>query len=187
MTLVDEAVGARRFTAPELEDGRADDVTPAVDVYSLGKILYWLMADGFVFDREKHRHERFDLTREKKTPTMFWVYELLDKTIAENPSKRFPDAVTLATRVEEVIKNIEINAHPLDLESPQPCLYCGSGFYKKFVDIGESSSESADRLNNSGFRFSPSQHWLILVCDNCGNSQIFIRTFPGKINLKLSK
>src|SRR5262245_66381065 len=48
ITLFDEAVGARRYTAPELEDGRADDVTPSADVYSLGKILYWLMA-GHVF------------------------------------------------------------------------------------------------------------------------------------------
>jgi len=79
------------YTAPELEDGRADDVTPAADVYSLGKILYWLMA-GHVFDREKHRLERFDLTQDQKDPTMFWVYELLDKMIVENPSKRLPDA-----------------------------------------------------------------------------------------------
>jgi serine/threonine protein kinase len=78
ITLFDEAVGARRYTAPELEDGRADDVTPAADVYSLGKILYWLMA-GHVFDREKHRENRFDLTQDQKDPTMHWIYELLDK------------------------------------------------------------------------------------------------------------
>ena len=65
ITLTDEAVGARRYTAPELEDGRAEDVTAAADVYSLGKVLYWLMA-GRVFDREKHRDPRFDLTKDQK-------------------------------------------------------------------------------------------------------------------------
>ena len=39
LTLTEEAVGARNYMAPELEDGLRDDVTPAADVYSLGKLL----------------------------------------------------------------------------------------------------------------------------------------------------
>lgn len=183
VTLTDEAIGARRYTAPELEDGRAEDVTPAVDVYSLGKILYWLMA-GRVFDREKHRDKRFDLTKDQNDPAMHWIYELLDKMIQENASKRFPDANAAAEAVEEVIKKVLMNAHPLDLAAPQACLYCGTGFYKKFVETDQNDGAAADRLNNSGFRFIPTQQWLILVCNNCGNSQIFLRNFPGKSNWK---
>lgn len=179
ITLIDEVVGARRYTAPELEDGRAEDVTAAADVYSLGKVLYWLMA-GRVFDREKHRDPRFDLTRDQKDPSMHWIYELLDKMIQENRSKRFEDANATAEAVESVIKKILMNAHPLDLAAPQACLYCGTGFYKKFVETTQNDGAANDRLNNSGFRFSANQVWLILVCDTCGNSQIFLPYFPGQ-------
>lgn len=41
-TISDEAVGTRHFTAPELEDGPIHHVSASCDVYSLGKVLYWL-------------------------------------------------------------------------------------------------------------------------------------------------
>jgi eukaryotic-like serine/threonine-protein kinase len=44
LTATAEAVGARHFIAPELADGRSDSVDPRSDVYSLGKLLYWLLA-----------------------------------------------------------------------------------------------------------------------------------------------
>jgi serine/threonine protein kinase len=52
-TLLDEAVGPRLYIAPELEDGIAETIRPSSDVYSLGKILYWLIT-GRIFSREKH-------------------------------------------------------------------------------------------------------------------------------------
>ena len=54
LTLMEEAVGPRLYISPELEDGRADQVSPRSDVYSLGKLLYWLIT-GAIFAREKRR------------------------------------------------------------------------------------------------------------------------------------
>lgn len=48
ITLTDEAVGAFKFMAPEMENGR-NQVTNKVDVYSLGKLLYWLLSGGNIF------------------------------------------------------------------------------------------------------------------------------------------
>ncbi len=115
---------------------------------------------------------------------MHWVYQLLDKMIIEAPSKRFPEANDVAAAVDEVIKKISLNAHPLDLASPQPCLYCGSGFYKKRIETEHNDGQSNEQLINTGFRFVANQQWLILICDNCGNSQIFVKNFPGKNNWK---
>ena len=53
-TLTEEAVGPRLYIAPELEDGKIDKVSDKSDVYSLGKLLYWLIC-GQVFSREKYR------------------------------------------------------------------------------------------------------------------------------------
>lgn len=176
-TLVDEAVGARRFTAPELEDGRADEIGPPSDVYSLGKMLYWMLA-GKVFDRERHRDPGFDLTKNAADSSIHFVYEVLDKTILLDASKRLPDANTVPDAVDEVTMKIIMNAHSLDLSAPQQCLYCGVGRYGKRVETNSNDGNAMDALNSTGFGFRSVQNWLLLICDNCGNSQIFVRNFP---------
>jgi serine/threonine protein kinase len=56
LTNTEEAVGSRFYCAPELRDGRLRPGVPekAADVYSLGKVLYWMLT-GEIFDREDHR------------------------------------------------------------------------------------------------------------------------------------
>src|SRR5436305_1806898 len=93
----------RRFetevkTCPELAHGIADEVTSAADVYSLGKILYWMLA-GKIFDREVHRNIRYDLTKGETRPDYFFMYKLFDQTICENPRSRLPDANEVSNAV----------------------------------------------------------------------------------------
>ena len=54
-----EVVGPRAFMAPELEDGGKLDVTPAADVYSLGKVLYYMISGGVVLPRERMHEEPY--------------------------------------------------------------------------------------------------------------------------------
>ena len=61
LTKTSEAVGARYYMAPELEDGRSDNCTERSDIYSLGKLLYWLLSFGRIFAREKHRDKDYEL------------------------------------------------------------------------------------------------------------------------------
>ena len=111
-TLTEEAVGARNYMAPELEDGRRDDVTVAADVYSLGKILYFLFA-GRSFSREKHREPGYDLTHPAEGQPesgIQFVYEILDKSVVERPNSRFENASALNAAV--------------DAGNPQNCSEC---------------------------------------------------------------
>lgn len=62
VTPTEEAVGPRQYMAPELEDGRVFEVTPAADVYSLGKVLYYLLSGGRVFSREKQNLRQWRLS-----------------------------------------------------------------------------------------------------------------------------
>jgi serine/threonine protein kinase len=55
LTLTVEAVGSFHYMAPELADGRADEPTWQCDIYSLGKVLYFMLSGGRVFDREIYR------------------------------------------------------------------------------------------------------------------------------------
>ncbi|WP_081062832.1 serine/threonine-protein kinase [Burkholderia cepacia] len=63
VTPAEEAVGPRFYMAPELEDGRHIDVTLRADIYSLGKVLYFLLSGGKVFSREKFQDKKWNLAK----------------------------------------------------------------------------------------------------------------------------
>lgn len=150
-TASSEAIGARHYIAPELEDGRVLDPKPSSDCYSLGKVLYFIFG-GRSFARERHKEEAFDLRTPDHDPYIHFVYQLLDKTVVTEPAARFQNANQLLEAVGEVIVKIEQNAHVLDMKVPQHCLYCITGKYQLWV------SES------DGAR---------LKCSQCGNIQFF--------------
>jgi serine/threonine protein kinase len=56
VTMTDKAMGARDYTAPEMESGgrrRFGGPSDKTDVYGLGKVLYWMFLGGRnVFTRE---------------------------------------------------------------------------------------------------------------------------------------
>ncbi|GJE49967.1 Serine/threonine-protein kinase PknD [Methylobacterium tardum] len=55
-----DVMGPRRFAAPEIEAGRADEVPPDVDVYSLGQTLFYLLSGGRTFHREEVNSTNYD-------------------------------------------------------------------------------------------------------------------------------
>lgn len=159
--------------APELEDGRSDDLSPSVDVYSLGKLLYWMLS-GKTFAREKHRDSDYDLTQQSDSPAYYLIYELLDKMIVANPDDRLPDANAVLEELNSAINRIEINAHAVGAGIPQRCYYCGKGIYQVFLDGTENPRKSMASLKRFfGFEVVRSGTWVVLVCDHCGNTQIF--------------
>jgi serine/threonine protein kinase len=173
VTMTNEQVGSRFYMAPELASGRTDEITPAADVYSLGKVLYWMLA-GRIFDREIHRTAYYDLTKNQTAPDLFFVYELLDKTIIENPSKRLSNAGELLAVVNKTIRLIEKKAHVLNLNTPQECNYCGLGSYRVVANSTSLNDRSGSTdVHNFGFVLVGMPQWLVMVCDHCGNVQIF--------------
>jgi serine/threonine protein kinase len=58
-TIDGEVVGPRFFTAPELDEGGAIDVTPAADVYSLGQLIFYMLTGGKRIARENVLDSRY--------------------------------------------------------------------------------------------------------------------------------
>lgn len=175
VTMLDEQVGSRWYMAPELAHGMADEVTPAADVYSLGKVLYWMLA-GKVFDREVYRAPKYDLTKGQTTPDLFFIYDLFDRMIVESPGGRLANAGEVSEAVDVIIRRIEMGAHHIDLLTPQACSYCGLGFYQKVLDASRETkgTEVDSAVRNFGFYGGINDPvWLVLACDHCGNVQIF--------------
>jgi serine/threonine-protein kinase len=154
LTLSSEAIGARHFIAPELEDGRVDDPRPSSDVYSLGKLLYYILGNHRSFARERHRDTAYDLRTPDADIRLFFAYELLDKTVDTNPVARYQNASELLEALDGVIMRIEKDAHVLNVNVPQHCIYCVIGRYQPLTGVDNPSD-------------------LRLICRNCGNIQFF--------------
>lgn len=169
-TFSHEAVGPRWYMAPELEDGRLDSVTTRTDVYSLGKLLYWVLT-GRTFAREKHHDPEFDLTAGAKASEPFLVYELLDRMIVSDPAGRLLDAGKVLEAVDLLRRRVSMGAHAIGKGIPQPCRYCGLGHYQTKVEHGP-RSHGAD-VHNFGFTAVGNPRWIIMVCDHCANVQMF--------------
>jgi hypothetical protein len=172
LTSIGEMVGPRLFAAPEFEDGRSDEVGPWSDVYSLGKIIYWLFGSKRIFNREKHREPAWDLTRVHNEPPYFFLNELFDKSIVFEPPKRLRNAEEVAQQVGSIIRRIEMNAHPVSLEAPQHCGYCGVGQYQ-IVQAEGTYEDKAKGKESTGLGFAGKRDYFIMACDHCGNTQIF--------------
>jgi serine/threonine protein kinase len=169
LTASSEPIGSRHFIAPEYEDGRADQVTHAGDVYSLGKLLYWLLSGGVLFSREKFREPRYDLRAILKSgePVIDRLMEqfnlVLDKMITVRPEDRIP--------IKEVLRQVQRAERLWTLEYALPtsyltgglCRHCGQGDYV----------QCNDSPVNFGIEQRGPQTLKILVCNWCGHVELF--------------
>jgi serine/threonine protein kinase len=171
-TITEEAVGPRLFMAPELEDGRVQQVSEKSDTYSLGKLLYWLLSNGRIFSREKHRNRKWDLKGRNENSLLGWdniymehINRLLDLMIVYDPSERrsVHNILILLRRAKKLVAG---EFSPIAKDIPQPCLYCGQGVY---VYRATSNTE----VRNFGFQPVGAPDWRVLVCNSCGHVQAF--------------
>jgi serine/threonine protein kinase len=172
LTSTDRAVGPRLFIAPELEDGRDDEISPKSDTYSLGKLLYWLLSGGKIFSREKHREPQWDLKGRNEDSQLGWnniymehVNRLLDLMIVHDKDERRPvDNILILLR--RVTRLVEKEFPPISKDIAQPCAYCGMGRYVL-------RARDNTQVRNFGFELVGNPDWRILTCDHCGHVQIF--------------
>lgn len=176
LTLTDEAVGSFKYMAPEVRDGRVTEPSWHQDIYSAGKVLYFMLSGGRVFDREVHRAGEWDLSPILGDAVAAHINPLLDLMIAYEPADRL-SAKDLIHRVEKAAKLIEGSFAPLDPSAPSPCKYCGLGVYRPLIN--------SDGQLQSFFGFLPSavsdvrRAWRAMACNRCGNIQFFtMSTLP---------
>lgn len=172
-TSTSEAVGPRFYMAPELEDGKIETILEKSDVYSLGKILYWLISEKKIFSREKHRNEQYDLTKINPTRLdLYLIFELLDKMVTSDEKLRMDNLNEVNSELNKIINKIMNNYNTIDYKAPQKCIYCGEGNYQLRVWEGIGSKFRTE-INNLGFDPRGEATMHVYVCDACGNVQLF--------------
>jgi len=163
LTVTQEQVGSRYFMAPELRDGKAEEVTSAADIYSLGKLLYWMLSGGKAFDRENHREAKWDLSRERGL-YIEHVQQMLDYMITLDPRKRL-DIAGVELNTQRVFDLMEHRYNSLRVPA-QPCSYCGQGSYQRLgEDAWFSLGIKQGQVNKHNFR--------VLCCSFCGHLEYF--------------
>ncbi len=184
MTSTMEVMGSRWYCAPELRDGKLEaGVSQApVDVYSLAKVLFWMLSGKRMFDGEVHRSPHYRLGRDDEANQAYeLINELFDRTIVADPTKRIQNAGSLLSEVDDLICVIENGGHAISIHSPHRCIFCAQGLYRIVVNGLEAGSEAERAKASSLFGWQapqPHPRWLIMVCDQCGNVQTFRPDLP---------
>ena len=171
-----EQVGSRYYIAPELETGRSEEVTWAVDSYALGKILYFLLT-GKIFARENYNDSN-SLSHVCQNPQLDYITQrILDKSVVEEPNQRLSVA-KLKEESETVRRLIYENFYPGKVGSR--CRFCGEGFYELMPYSG---LKAFTMIQQSHSISKPSQEWPMnceaISCNLCGNIQWFKVKTPG--------
>lgn len=165
VTLTFEQVGSRFFMAPELREGRAPGVHAVSDIYSLGKVLYWMFSGGKMFDRENHRDSSNNLVKIRQDYYFEHLNRVLDRMITFDPGRRFERARTASEATLEAWALMDGRYNALS-RADQLCRYCGRGFYMRMPeDSYFTLGLNSGAINTSNFR--------ILCCTVCGNLQNF--------------
>lgn len=171
ITQTNEQVGARYFMAPELEEGRTD-ITTACDLYSLGKLLFYLVTNGRKLARELHREARYDIPKWDKKHSncsqLEYIWNLLDRTLVQHPEDREKKVENFIFSLEEIIELLDEHFYPA--KPNRKCIVCGEGKYVLVAkkDIGTIWRQGTDTNLNPDLDKN-----FVYICDKCGNVQHF--------------
>lgn len=110
-TLTDEAegLGNASYAAPECSPGREEEPGPPCDVYSLGKLLYWMVSGGRHINREEMPDRVLDRIRAEDRLVRFYVARLLRGTIVQETGSRWAAQRLLeeVARTRKLIARVE--------------------------------------------------------------------------------
>jgi hypothetical protein len=166
VTLTDEGMGSRNFIAPEMESGQRDLGEPSdrTDVYSLGKVLYWMLSGGLEFAREGHRKK--NLVDLLGAQAFEHVHAVLNQMVATDPQSRIPSK-DLKERLEKMTSLVEGNFAPLSPSIGIQCRFCGIGKYKPVA------ARPGYSIPAVGLTLAAGTDVRVLQCGHCGHVEIF--------------
>jgi serine/threonine protein kinase len=180
VTLTDEAVGSINFIAPEMESGQQHLGEPSdkTDVYSLGKVIYYLVSGGRIFSREDHRGGSLSLVNMLNDQRFEHVHDLVDRMVVREPSKRISMS-EVGPAMEEMRTLVLGDYAPLKPSIGIRCRFCGLGVYKRLGTRRTyfQTTLPPDNFPEVGIRIAQGYRLGVLKCDRCGHIQMF--SFPG--------
>ena len=158
ITLTDENVGRRNYTAPECEIGDESPASIGSDIYSAAKTLWSAITSRRAFSREEYVFGTNSASMLIKFPdkTETWHLEqIFIKTIRKDPSDRFTSTDDLLELLSEIRYKTERGFPPPRIAHTR-CPSCGDRNFSDFTDANKFFGDIYQRS------FSARQ------CDMCG-------------------
>jgi len=108
VTITGTLIGTPGYMSPE--QGKGDELTPASDIYSLGVVLYELLAGSVPFDADtplavihKHISEPLPPPRDHRPDLPVEIESVVSKALAKEPEERFQKAMEMSTALDLAI------------------------------------------------------------------------------------
>lgn len=125
LTLVDENLGTRNYSAPECEAGNDLQIGTHSDLYSAAKVLWSMVTSQHAFAREEPAFSSRSMFTLFPANSATWhLSRIFEKTIRANPSDRYQKAEHLLALIREVRYLVEHGYPPLE-EVVGRCPSCG--------------------------------------------------------------
>ena len=175
ITLTDENVGRRNYTAPECEIGDESPASIGSDIYSAAKTLWSAITSRRAFSREEYVFGTNSASMLTKFPdkTETWHLEqIFINTIRKNPSDRFASTDDLLELLSEIRYKTERGFPPPRIAHTR-CPSCGDRNFSDFTD--------AEKFFGSMYQRSFSAR----QCDMCGYVILFDRETRRNLNEKI--
>jgi hypothetical protein len=148
-------------------EGRLDEPTPAFDVYSLGKVIYFVLSGGKRFEREEFKDGDNNLTRILGAPELHDVNGLLDRMIVRDPLGRLQSMESVVSEIDRTIRRIFSPGR----HGSARCGRCGKADYSDapvslrgganlFLELGQQLVDVATLQPH------------VLTCPECGDMQV---------------
>ena len=180
LTRTNETVGPWDYMPPWAEVGRLGSVTPQVDVYMLGKLLWCMVSGRLRLQREWFDRPEYDLTKMfPDCPAVHMVKVILERCLVESAEECKTSATDLVSIVSTYVRMLERGGQLLHLGIPRPCRVCGHGHYRN--DGFPATQPRIPKDASVGLRLwvggSEVASWPVypFVCDTCGHVEFFTR------------
>ncbi len=162
-----ENVGSRDWMPGWAMGIQLDEVSPAFDVFGLGKVLWAMISGRTKLQLWYHDRPQFDLRNQfPHDYRLHWIARILKDSVVQDLDDSKQSARELLNAVDDVLTIIRRGGQVINRSITRVCTVCGFGEYQM-------AGDEKDSLGVSNMGLNPGMHLRLFRCTNCGHIQIF--------------